>query len=224
MTDPPYLYLDHKLDRPFDEQLFFEQAKRVLKSESMLVFFGRGASFYKWGYICSQLGFEFLEEIVWDKKHCSSPFGNLMRVHETVSVWRKGNKQLNKVHIDKLEYDTNSEDFKSIFYNVKRIIDEFKLIKTGDDFEKWKNERKERKTKHNITTAKSIQSVNPHATALKTYQNGKVLSSIVRVNREHYQMEHPTQKPVELLELLIKLTSSQSDIIFDPSLVQEQQQ
>ena len=76
VTDPPYLYLDHKLDRPFDEQLFFEQAKRVLKSESMLVFFGRGASFYKWGYTCSQLGFEFLEEIIWEKKCGSSPFAN----------------------------------------------------------------------------------------------------------------------------------------------------
>ncbi|EDP2938665.1 hypothetical protein GJ234_07635 [Campylobacter jejuni] len=32
ITDPPYLYLNHKLDRQFSEELFFEIAERRLKS------------------------------------------------------------------------------------------------------------------------------------------------------------------------------------------------
>ncbi|MDR2835948.1 MAG: hypothetical protein LBV69_07130 [Bacteroidales bacterium] len=48
LTDPPYLYLkNQKLDRKFDEQLFFEQAKRVLKKDGFIVIFGRGTSFYR---------------------------------------------------------------------------------------------------------------------------------------------------------------------------------
>lgn len=32
LTDPPYLYLkNQKLDRPFEEQAFFSECKRVLK-------------------------------------------------------------------------------------------------------------------------------------------------------------------------------------------------
>lgn len=216
LTDPPYLYLNHKLDRAFNEELFFSECYRILKPESILCFFGRGASFYKWGYLCQQLGFEFLEELIWDKVRTSSPFGNIMRIHETTSVWRKGKKQLNKIHIDKIEYLENSKQYEILIDNAKRILMDLKNLKTSDDFENWKNEREIRKTKHKITSGEKSQSGNPYATVLKSYQNGKALSSIIRVNREHYTMEHPTQKPIELMDLLVKLCSNENEIIFDP--------
>lgn len=64
LTDPPYLYLKHKLDRPFDEQVFFNEAKRVLKKDGFIVLFGRGTSFYRWNTILADMGFQFKEEIV----------------------------------------------------------------------------------------------------------------------------------------------------------------
>ena len=68
LTDPPYLYLkNQKLDRPFDEQLFFSECKRVLAKDGFIVMFGRGISFYRWNGILDSLGFVFKEEIVWDK-------------------------------------------------------------------------------------------------------------------------------------------------------------
>ena len=60
LTDPPYLYLkNQKLDRPFDEQKFFSEAKRVLKKDGFIVLFGRGTSFYRWNCILADLGFNF---------------------------------------------------------------------------------------------------------------------------------------------------------------------
>jgi site-specific DNA-methyltransferase (adenine-specific) len=48
LTDPPYLYLkNQKLDRPFDEAMFFNECKRVLKKDGFIVLFGRGTSFYR---------------------------------------------------------------------------------------------------------------------------------------------------------------------------------
>lgn len=216
LTDPPYLYLNHKLDRAFNEELFFSECYRILKPESILCFFGRGASFYKWGYLCQQLGFEFLEELIWDKNATTSPFGNLMRTHETTSVWRKGKKQLNKIHIDKIEYEINSESLKTLFSNLKRLFSDLNMLKTGAEFENWYNRRKLYGQKHKITVSSLIETPNPIASILKGYQNGKVLSSIIRVNREHHTMEHPTQKPVELMDILIKLCSNENDVIFDP--------
>lgn len=218
LTDPPYLYLNHKLDRAFNEELFFSECHRVLKDESILCYFGRGASFYKWGYLCQQLGFEFLEEIIWDKVRNSSPFGNIMRQHESIAVWRKGNKQLNKVYIDKVEYMLNSDNLEILQDNIKRIFQDLQNLKSGEDFEEWYNEQKQRKTKHCLTSGSESRSLNPYASVLKTYQNGKVLSSILRVNREQYTMEHPTQKPVELIKLLVELCSSENEICFDPFL------
>lgn len=217
LTDPPYLYLKHKLDRAFDEELFFSEAFRILKDDSFICYFGRGASFYKWGYICQQLGFEFLEELIWDKVRISSPFGNIMRQHETIAVWRKGSKQLNKIHIDKIEYDLQSGEVQKLISDNKRIMSDLKKINTFEDFEKWKTEKTETKHKHSIT-AGDIKKAQRGLSTLKSYQNGKVLSSIIRVNREHYTMEHPTQKPLELMDILVKLCSSENEIIFDPFL------
>lgn len=47
--DPPYLYLKkQKLERPFDEQRFFAECKRLLTKKGFIVMFGRGTSFYRW--------------------------------------------------------------------------------------------------------------------------------------------------------------------------------
>lgn len=89
--DPPYLYLKgQKLERPFDEQQFFSEAKRILTKDGFIVMFGRGESFYRWNSILADLKFNFKEEIVWDKSYTSSPVLPLSRVHETVAIWAVG--------------------------------------------------------------------------------------------------------------------------------------
>lgn len=48
ITDPPYLYLKHRLDIPFDENKVFTEWKRLLKNNSLIAFFGRGDAFFRW--------------------------------------------------------------------------------------------------------------------------------------------------------------------------------
>lgn len=105
LTDPPYLYLkNQKLDRPFDEQALFSEFKRVLKPTGFVVMFGRGTSFYRWNTILAELGFEFKEEIVWDKSYTSSPLMPLSRVHETIVIYTKNGGFINKVKVPYLGY------------------------------------------------------------------------------------------------------------------------
>jgi site-specific DNA-methyltransferase (adenine-specific) len=103
VTDPPYLYLDHKLDRPFDEDEVFQERDRILKDNGFIVLFGRGESFYRWNTKLIDLDFEFKEEVVWDKKRISSPMTRLSRVHETVSILSRGGK-INTVNIPYTEH------------------------------------------------------------------------------------------------------------------------
>ena len=120
LTDPPYLYLkNQKLEREFDEQLFFSECKRVLTKNGFIVMFGRGTSFYRWNTILDNLGFTFKEEIVWNKSYCTSPLMNLSRVHETVSIFTKGNGTINKVKVPYLEM--KSHDLDSVIGDVKRM-------------------------------------------------------------------------------------------------------
>lgn len=117
--DPPYLYLKHKLDIPFDEPLFFNECKRLLTKNGFIILFGRGASFYRWGAMLHELGFTFKEEIIWDKSQCSSPLMALSRVHETVSIWCKGKGSINKCKIPYLEM--KGHDIDSICDDIKRM-------------------------------------------------------------------------------------------------------
>jgi site-specific DNA-methyltransferase (adenine-specific) len=40
--------------------------------------------------------------------------------------------------------------------------------------------------------------------------------SIIKQRRDHYNIIHPTQKPVRLLERILALISSEGDVILDP--------
>ncbi|GIJ96548.1 hypothetical protein CAPN001_11170 [Capnocytophaga stomatis] len=127
--DPPYLYLKgQKLERPFDEHLFFSECQRLLTKKGFIVMFGRGVSFYRWNTILSDLGFEFKEEIIWNKSYCTSPLMNISRVHETIAIFTKGKGTINKVKVPYLEM--KGHDIDSIVTDIKRLKTTFKNTKS----------------------------------------------------------------------------------------------
>lgn len=122
LTDPPYLYLkNQKLDRPFDENVFFNEVKRVLKKDGFIVMFGRGTSFYRWNTILADLGFTFKEEFIWDKGYCTSPLMPISRIHETISIHTLGKGSIIKQKIPYLEMKR---------YNIPSIMDDIKRLCT----------------------------------------------------------------------------------------------
>jgi site-specific DNA-methyltransferase (adenine-specific) len=216
-TDPPYKYLKHKLETDYNEEMFFNECWRVMKKDSILAFFGRGKSFYRWNYICEKIGFEFKEEVIWYKKYSSSPLLALQRVHETMSVLQKGNRRLNKVRIDKTKNDSIINP-QALINDMKRILLEISKIK---DYESFENFRKGeyhsgRKGKYNTTVGSNMQNRNRGYWSLAAHEKGKVLSSIIPAVREHYSMQHPTQKPIELLTKIILLCSEENNVVLDP--------
>lgn len=219
ITDPPYLYLDHKLDKKFNEEDFFSKAYNLL-DDGYIAFFGRGASLCRWVTICEKIGFEFKEEIVWDKGRSSSPLHKLARVHELCFIMKKKNskRNLNDVFINKIEYDQNSNEVQRLENDLKRLVSRMSKIKTKEDFDNFMNSDfdKIEKSKHNITTRNKHKGRDRAYGTYQAHTKGRRLSSIFRVNREHYAMEHPTQKPVQLMELLIKLLSNENSIVLDP--------
>jgi site-specific DNA-methyltransferase (adenine-specific) len=127
ITDPPYGYLKHKLDCPFDAQLLFSECYRVLKDTGFLLFFGRGVPFAKWNVICDELGFIFKEELIWYKKNISNPCHPVGRLHELASLFGKKKSKLNRIYIDKLNFDdelnpnNTVEDHKRILQSIHKI-------------------------------------------------------------------------------------------------------
>ena len=219
-TDPPYLYLkNQKLEREFNEQLFFSECKRLLTKNGFIILFGRGESFYRWNTILAGLGFSFKEEIIWNKRRATSPTHKVQRYHETISIYTKKNGKINKIKIPYIEVkegDVNS---------IKRDVDRLSTALNNDsDFADLKfyleNKKIPTKRKHNNTTGVTVGSgsINVMSVApiyLRSIKEGIVEKTIIDITSEQSRI-HPTQKPVRLLERLLALvvpTKRKSEIV-----------
>jgi site-specific DNA-methyltransferase (adenine-specific) len=220
LTDPPYLYLkNQKLDRPFDEQLFFNEAKRVLKQDGFIVMFGRGTSFYRWNCILADLGFTFKEEIVWNKRIITSPVIALGRIHETVSIHALGGGKINSVKVEffeKYRYEPQK-----ILRTIDRIASTFGNRKTfallKEYYESGHKVFYQSKDKFNVTRGGG-SGINQNRTIVfaEGLEEGIKEQSIISMPGDHYSSIHPTQKPVRLLERLLALVTKSGDLILDP--------
>ncbi|WP_461366894.1 DNA-methyltransferase [Candidatus Darwinibacter acetoxidans] len=219
ITDPPYGYLDHKLDKYFDNQKFFELAYRLVKKDGFLIFFGRGVENARRMVIAEDVGFKFKEEIVWNKKNANHLFNNIARVHEMVYVFTKGDITINKVKKSFLDeiFNVNDKDYIDTLKNdISCIVSKINSINTFEDFVEWKNGNvKIKKTKkYNINGYIKFSNYN----VLNKYNKGAILKSIINVYRNHLHTIHPTEKPVKLMEILIELVDDGSNdfTVLDP--------
>jgi len=226
ITDPPYIYLDHKLDRRFDNQKFFKLAYEIIKKDGFLVFFGRGVENAKRMVIADEVGFKFKEEIVWNKKTTTSPTLPIGRMHEMIYIFTKGNGTINKVYkpaTDEIFIYDKDEYIKALEGDITSLIGKINNIKNFNEFEKWRNGgiKKNSLDKFKVTV-KNLNYANDECySILNKYNKGRVVKSIVSifnsVKTSHSQI-HPTEKPVKLMEILIELVDNNFNdfTVFDP--------
>ncbi|CAD5896896.1 DNA-methyltransferase [Carnobacterium maltaromaticum] len=219
VTDPPYGYLNHKLDANFDEDAVFREWDRILKDDGFLVLFGRGESFYRWNYKLNQLGFKFKEEIIWNKRYSSSPVLPVQRFHETVTILSKKGK-IRKVRVPYLQ--AREFDLDKMQQDLKRVVSGLGNTKSLLAMKHFlmTNERifdEEYSGRHNVTVDKSLRQEDRAATILTAFEQGLRETSIITEKRDNRKdIVHPTQKPVALMERLINLVSDQGSTILDP--------
>lgn len=219
LTDPPYLYTNCKFDKEgFDEELFFKECYRVMKDNSFLVFTGYGKSFYRWNNICFSVGFDFKEQGIWNKIGASSPFLKLPRVFENISILKKGKKELNTIFIDAIQENIVLESFVQLTRTCKRINS---LLNTKLDLSKKFIDTgilefdKEYSYKFNVSVGK-VKKADRGIESLKQLIKGKKQTNIFNVSRDSiYKNIHPTQKPVELIERLLKILSNENELVLD---------
>lgn len=206
--DPPYLYLkNQKLERPFDERLFFSECKRVLTDKGFIVMFGRGVSFYRWNCLLDELGMTFKEEIVWDKKLTTSPMTAISRMHESVSIFGFGGG-INDVRVEyieqrKFEIEQIGNDLKKVvsaLNDPKQLLNLKTFIQSGNI-----PEGQVKPSNFQTTITGGISHRCRSTRALQTISDGMKEKSIIQIPRDHYSTIHPTQKPVRLIERLLAL-------------------
>lgn len=215
-TDPPYKYLNHKLDRDFDEIQFFNEAVRVLKDGGWIIIFGRGVSFYRWNTMLAERGMVFKEEVIWDKQYSNTVMNPLNRQHESISISVKGNGRIlcNRVpYIEKKEYSTEEmrNDIKRLLpvtRNAKELQALLNYLNDGVVFsDSIRGER--------INMRAGTKDMHRVASTMRCIREGIRESSIIRLLNNTRNNIHPTQKPVRLIERLLQLVT-RGGLVLDP--------
>ena len=66
------------------------------------------------------------------------------------------------------------------------------------------------------TTATECKSSSRCVAVARGMREGLVERDIMKEQRDYYNMQHPTQKPIRLMERLVSLVSKEEDIVLDP--------
>jgi len=220
-TDPPYLYIKtHDFDKQFNEQLFFENAKRLLPDDGFIALFGRGTSFYRWNTRLADLGFIFKEEIVWDKRNSSSPTCPASRVHELLTIHTKKTGKIKNCNVPYTEQKEN--DINGIIKDIKRIKsvinNEAGLNKVINFLTNNMSAFRDRTNINNVSMPeKEFKYIDPDMAVLKSIKNGMREKTIISCYLHRMGIRnHPTEKPVRLAERILALISNEGDTIYDP--------
>ena len=235
ITDPPYQYLNRKLkncyfDKPYNEEAYIAEIKRILKDTGFIIMFGRGVHFYKQGVLLDNAGFKFKEEVIWDKRKISNFTLALGRQHENCFIFAKTKKGIiRKTHIPYIEYMKGLpiEDAVAKIKNcIRKIDNEIKKPEIFKDIINFlehdvENYRKRITEGNNINRHSDCKGVYCSVSSLKSITKGYKEKDIINIpdfievasSRNHY---HPTEKPVRLMERLIALVTDEGDVVLDP--------
>lgn len=222
VTDPPYGYLKHKLDKDFDEDALFEEFDRVLKPQGAIVMFGRGVPFFRRCLKLDALGFEFKESLCWDKVAATSPVARLMRVHEDAVIFARKGFSVRKRNIPYTEIRTTEIDglekmrrdivrISSMLNNPDKLKEVLDFLFDGTRFYHGALSC----GKEHITVQHGVKDADRGVKCAITMLNGVVERSLIRVHRDAHA-EHGTQKPVRLMERLVSIVSDEGAVVLDP--------
>lgn len=219
ITDPPYGYLKHKLDKPFDYQTLFKEFKRVLTDKGFLVIFGRGVMLAKWVVCLDSIGFNFKEEIVWDKSMGTVNPNAINRCHEMINIFGINGGVLNKVYENYIDTRLNEGKYDSLKRYLEAVIQDISKLENIEDFKKWRDTTTfdvKRTVKHKLSGMVQLKKQSTGKQGYNALTKGSILRSVINIPKEQYSYIHPTQKPIALLEKLIELTTQKGDVILDP--------
>ena len=234
VTDPPYQYLNTKrknceFDKPYNEEVYIEEVKRILKPTGFIIMFGRGVSFYRQGVLLDDAGFKFKEEVVWDKRKLASPVNQLGRQHETCFIFAKSKKGVvRKTQIPYIEYMKNlsvPEAVIKIKNNIRKIVSAVKKTEIFEDIMLYLNENvenyfKEHSNPNSLTVRPDFKTNEHSISMLKAITKGCKEKDIMRIpeiieEASIRNANHPTEKPVRLMERLIALVTDEEDLVLD---------
>ena len=220
LTDPPYGLLNHKIETNIDIELFLNLCNKILKQNNFLIYFGQQPMITDWNYLANKL-FNYKNEIIWYKRGVSCPFAEMVRVFENIMIYSKGAKKYNKITrnwsdiLESLAEFFHFDSFKKQINLLENLCKENRIFELKEFLEEGKIYSKDRKSKGKIYDDKQVNSVEMRQ--YKRISDGYRLQNLLSFNEKNIngKIQHPTIKPLQLIEYLLLVCSNENDLIFD---------
>ena len=239
LTDPPYGILNHKIEQVFSIPEFLGECDRLLKPNSFLAFFGRQPTLTKWNSAAMDI-FKYKQEIIWYKRHRSSPMDDMGRVFENISVWTKGMKGTRKFNKIRRPYTDVKKSLAEFcewgsldrdIAQIRKALKDSERLKSFQDYladpnGSYLSQDNVRNELGSFGNTKKLPCFLPTLNYIVNGYHPQNLVSFMPHNRQQYDstgngggdfnIKHPSVKPVQLMEYLSELMSNPGDIILDP--------
>jgi site-specific DNA-methyltransferase (adenine-specific) len=203
LTDPPYGTTACKWDSVIPFEPMWKELKRVAKDNSAIALFGSEP--FSSHLRLSNLDW-FKYDWIWEKQKASNFMGakySPLKYHEIISVFSKSSHNYNPQKYKVLEI----EDV------IKLNKNEIKKLFETKDYDRYGKVDKRKTINNPITNKDHIgNKLNRIRNADDGYRNPK---SILKINKDINTNIHPTQKPIALLEYLIKTYTNEGDTVLD---------
>ena len=188
ITDPPYGTTACKWDSVIDFELMWEQLNRIIKPNGAIVLFG-SEPFSSALRMSNIKNYKY--DWVWEKSRGTNFLQaeyQPLKKHENILIFYNSKPNFNKQYLIKKNPDSMRRSKRSINDSVRSGDGQYKL--SG-------------KSKENNNTYKNPESVIyfKNVTGNNQFSKDKVL--------------HPTQKPLDLMEYLIKTYTNENETVLD---------
>ncbi len=211
-TDPPYNLLDHKIETGIIPDDMFNMYNQFTKDNTFLTFTGQHPTLIDFMNSIVKVGYKYVNEIIWDKRCSSSGFEKIVRQHENILIYKKGDAKYNHNKIDWDEWLENID------------YDKLENIKQELIYWRSKAQGKQLKDKDYYNTHKEkskpdcVDKYYNRYSKLRSSNRGReeiTLSTVwLMINNKETKL-HITQKPVLLTKRLNKLCSKEDDLVLD---------
>lgn len=212
-TDPPYNLLNHKIETGLNPDDLFNQIKLFSKENIFIAFFGQHPTIFEFLKSAYNIGFEYKNEIIWDKLLPSNVFQDILRTHENCFILINGNDKKNFY-----EYNTHFDEWLEENHiikseSVKRELNYWKAKANGKDVSNtFTRKEKQKEEYYNHLYEYKHQNLG------KDY---KRIQSVWHIYRDSFSKKqkgeslHVTQKPIEFISRICKMTSKNNDLVLD---------
>ena len=218
--DEPYgILTGHKIEAGYNLDIAKQvriEVMRVLKRDGWFVWFGAFPSAWEFGRITMEVGFkpwQACNEIVWCKRSPSWCVPKVLKIHENIFVFQKGNPQ---IYENKAPYEDILVD------NAFHGIASFSALKSYIASLKWQINNPLKSLPIKIPSKAQNDNFFCKTIAHSNYKNEIKLASIWSFCKENklycgtHNIKHPSVKPTMLLNRLIRLFTKEGDTVLDP--------